>query len=706
VGTAGILIVSATPWDKLVSRQFGLKWSDFEASAIDPYIVWADASRFSGYEAAFKRASEEPADTLPFRQVPILFERAQQTVSMPLRSAPCAIQRFIKVLARKPLIELTPRFGTRRLPLFMVKYLVHPWVQQYLYRRTELSAPTRTPRDFGAYVEVLNRSPIMATASVSNPTKYVVVIDDGCAFANAAFVDDRTTADPKSRIHRLWFQEDNRVHGTPPGIGFTSKDLNDFLQAGRTAGRIDEAASYKALEKALLTRPGAAQVARDWRRQMRASAAHGTHVLDVAAGNPNPLAHPRYGYGEPGDPASKAKIIFVQLPRAAVADTSGASMNAYVIEALAYLRGVVSISDQATINLSYGALAGPHDGTTLLEEGIDDFLNTYPRFQTLVLPAGNGYDSQTHARVSATHDGQWKAMSLQVLPDDPTDTYVEIWYAPGTPKRSGGGTAVIDVEVIAPDGASTGAVPVGEFRELPSPDPARLPRAALIHVRHPTAGGGKKHQALLALAPTRTATGQHAVALHGTWTIRVRNRGGLTIPIDAWIERDDSAFGSGRSRSQSTFLSQGTEPSPGMPHGASEPISRQACLNSFGHGERPVLVGGCSIRTTAQMASYSASGPGRKGAFVGPNEVAPCEDTPGSALFAAGTRSASQTLMNGTSVAAAAATRLHHNSATSGRPLPDPDPDVLLPQPNKHPKGIPYPDPALRRGRGLLKPHP
>lgn len=699
------------PWTKLVSRQFDLEWPDFEASTIDPYIVWADATTFKGYDAAFNRAGLEPADTLPIRHVPILFELAQPQLKVPEGECSQGVRILTKLRDRQHPVMLTRRFGTWRLPLNLVKYLVHPCVQRWLFRRAELSAPTRMPRDYGAFARVLNNPPsptlelMSESAAAPQPSKYVVVIDDGCAFANAAFVVDRAT-DPKSRIHRLWFQEDSRLRGSPPGIGFTSSDLSACLKAGWADGRIDEAASYAALEKELLKNTGGKAIALDWRRQMRSATTHGTHVLDVAAGNPNPLAHPRYGYGQSDDAASKAKIIFVQLPRAAVADTSGASMNAYVAEALVYLRGVVSIWDQATINLSYGALAGPHDGTTLLEEGIDEFLATHQRFTALLLPAGNGYDSRTHAQIMATHDGRWQAMSLQILPNDPTDTYVEVWYAPGVPSRSGGGTAVIDVEVVAPDGASSGAVPLGQFRELPSPDAKQPARAALIHVRHPIAGGGLKHQVLLALAPTRSKEGQREVAPHGTWTINIRNRGGLTIPVDAWIERDDSAFGSGRSRSQATFLSAGTEPSPGVPHGASDPIQRQGCLNSFAHGERTTVIGGCSLRTKKQMASYSASGPGRKGSFAGPNEVAPCEDTPGSALFAAGTRSASQVLMNGTSVASAVAARQYYNAAATSRPLPDPDAEVLLPEPNTHPTGIPYADPALRRGRGLLKPLP
>jgi Subtilase family len=696
VATDGVLTV-AIEWTNLVSRTLdNICWPKLADRAIDPYIVWADATEFSSFDAAFKRANEDPRDALTDRIVPILFELVWPESGAEVTHASAAFTSLHASLAAAP-VSVTKHFRTARVPLWALKYLFDPDLQK-LIPRAELGVPTRTPDNYRAIADLLSQPSSTDPSQV--PVAYAAVIDDGCAFANAAFVVDRTYEKPKSRFHRLWFQEDLRLFGK--GIGFSSSDIEAFLQDGWTAHRIDEAKCYASMDEYLQSVPGGRAIARDWRRQMRSPATHGTHVLDVMAGAPNPLAHPRYGYGERKDPATGAKLIFVQLPRAVVADTSGASMNVHVADALAYIRSVVHQQDQVVVNMSYGALAGPHDGSTLLESAIDEFLANHQHFRKMVLPAGNGYDSRTHARIDASSDGSWREIRLQLLPDDPTDTFVEIWYEP-SPSSAGGATAVIDLEIRAPDGSSSGVVAAGEFKELPSLACGKLPRAAIIHLRHPIAGDRKKRQALLALAATRTADTRRDVAPHGVWAVRIRNRGGLTVPVDAWIERDDSPFGSGRSRSQATFLSAGTEPAPAAPHAATYPISRQACLNSFAHGKRTTVVGGCALRPV-QLAKYSASGPGRRGPDIGPNIVAPCEDTPGSGLLAAGTRSAMAVYMNGTSVASAAAARQYLNEVAACRKLPKPDGKVLLPKPNRHPEPIDYPDPKLRRGRGLLKP--
>lgn len=685
-------------WTDLVSRTLdSVCWPKLAGRNIDPYIVWADATEFSGFAAAFKRAAEDPRDALMDR-VPILFEFARQDGEAEVaRNSPEF--KYLTGSVDATVVSVSPRFWTARIPLQSLKHLFDPLVQKFI-PRAELGVPTRMPENYRAVATALNLQP--KPDPTQAPSTYAAVIDDGCAFAHAAFVVDREKPQPQSRLHRLWFQEDLSLYGG--GIGFSNDDINKFLRDGWAQGRIDEGKCYAAMDTILQTVPGGRAIARDWRRQMRATAAHGTHVLDVMAGAPNPLAHPRYRYGGRDDPATKAPLIFVQLPRAAVADTSGASMNVHVAEALAYIRSVIRPQDKVVVNMSYGALAGPHDGSTLIERAIDEFLATNGQFKKMVLPAGNGYDSQTHARVNASSDGRWHDIFFRIMPDDPTDTFVEVWYEP-SPASSDGATAVIDLEIQAPDGSSSGVVSAGEFKELPSLDCKKLPRAAIVHLLHPVAGHGTKRQALLALAATRTTDPRRDVAPHGVWTIRIRNRGSLTIPVDAWIERDDSPFGSGRSRSQATFLSSGVEPAPGTPHSAAYPISRQACLNSFGHGKRTTVVGGCSLRPV-QLARYSASGPGRKGGDSGPDVVAPCEDTPKSGLLAAGTRSAQAVYMNGTSVASAAAARQYVNEVVSGKKLPEPDRKVLLPKPPTHPKPIDYPDPKLRRGRGFLRPMP
>jgi Subtilase family len=692
-------------WHPLASRSMHVAWSTLASRTIDPYIVWADATAFAGLTSALARADpswDRLLGSLSLQSVPIAFEfRPRSPKARPaLAKARKTLRQFVPTVL-SPIARIGSRFGTAHVPIGALKYFFDADVQRF-FVRIELGLPTRTPADPKVFADALAHPTPLPGGHADATKVFAAVIDDGCAFANDAFLANRLPNPPTTRIERLWFQEDRVLGPNPNGIGFTAPELNTMLAAGVKRDRLDEAACYAAMEQALRQRT-ASSAADDWKTQMRAGAAHGTHVLDVVAGESNPLASSRYRFGQSKDRASSARIIFVQLPRAAVTDTSGASMTTNVLEALAYIGGAIGPKGKVVVNLSYGALAGPHDGTTLLEEAMDDLRTTDSRFLSIVLPAGNGYDSRTHACVLATNDARWHDMPLQLLPNDPTDTYVELWYSPFGTDAGSVGKAAIDIEVVAPDGSRSTPVSVGEFVELRAG--VGPPLAAIVHIENPTAGGGTKHMALLAIAPTQTDPKVREASLHGVWTVRVRNRGGLPIAVNAWIERDDSAFGSGRSRSQATFLSRGAESEPGHPHAATFPVDRRSSLNSFAHGAYTLVVGGCSLRPLA-VADYSGSGPGRKGLYQGPDIAAPCEDTPGSGIFAAGTRTSQPAEMNGTSVAAAVFSRQCVNAAATRSCLPEPDPDVLNPKPAQHPGGIDYPELKLRRGRGLLKPMP
>jgi hypothetical protein len=503
-------------WSELQSRVLGISWPTKSASAIDPYLVWADATKLAGVESAILRAKPDDGES-GAGFVPIALELAAGKTFAMLKAA---VADEWEGAPWWPIIIGT-RFATVQVPIHrLARFYEMPL--QALVARIELGLPTKAPERGDAYVQQLLGEEAIDIASLPRKTTYAAVIDDGCAFANSSFVSRHASGLAMSRIHRLWFQEDKHpIDPKGKHLGYAKSHLDAVLLYAHAAGAREEDAAYDALAHNLRWR-GLADVASDWRRQMRLPAAHGTHVLDVMAGSPNPLAHRRYAYGQPKDAASTAPIIFVQLPRAAVADTSGGSMNCHVMEALAYVASTVRPPHEVVVNLSYGALAGPHDGSTLLEEAIDDFLVHNPRVRTLTLPAGNGYDSRTHARLMATPDARWQEMLLQVLPDDPTDTFVEVWYEPLDPSASG--IAVIDVEIVSPAGHKSGPVPVGKFVEWYDKGP--YPTAALIHVARPTGGAGRKHMALLALAPTRPPDPARGSTLHGVWTVRIRNRGG------------------------------------------------------------------------------------------------------------------------------------------------------------------------------------
>src|SRR5205085_6809950 len=107
------------------------------------------------------------------------------------------------------------------------------------------------------------------------------------------------------------------------------------------------------------------------------------------------------------DAAGQAAIIFVQLPRSAVEDTSGGSLTGFVLDALHYIdeRTTTRTADNeirklpVAINLSYGTFAGPHDGNSIIERAIDEFVERRTEC-AVVVAAGNAFDKNIHARLS------------------------------------------------------------------------------------------------------------------------------------------------------------------------------------------------------------------------------------------------------------------------------------------------------------------
>ena len=104
------------------------------------------------------------------------------------------------------------------------------------------------------------------------------------------------------------------------------------------------------------------------------------------------------------------------------------------------------------INLSYGLLAGPHDGTDAMEVFIRQLIidcqnEGFPL--RVVLPAGNSYLGRIHAQFSFQSVGDVEELRWRVQPDDRTPSFLEIWL----PKPAAGAPASrVSVRITAPTG--------------------------------------------------------------------------------------------------------------------------------------------------------------------------------------------------------------------------------------------------------------
>jgi subtilisin family serine protease len=134
-------------------------------------------------------------------------------------------------------------------------------------------------------------------------------------------------------------------------------------------------------------------------RHMDDSVGHGTHVAGIAAGDGSPA-----GNGSPASTfigvAPEADIIVVSNR----VTTEALSDSASTLDGVQYIINVAqALQRPCVINLSQGDNLGPHDGTSLLERGIDNLLGGAGR--SMVKSAGNAANAGVHASGTVTAGG-------------------------------------------------------------------------------------------------------------------------------------------------------------------------------------------------------------------------------------------------------------------------------------------------------------
>lgn len=502
--------------------------------------------------------------------------------------------------------------------------------------------------------------------------KVVAVIDHGCPFASGKFrVYEKGAPTAKSRVKLLWDQDPFRqtvypsvrpngeVVNAPVGsasgeywVAFSNGrpgallknhpstdgqispgSVDALMQANVVNGIVDEEACYEAIGY----------------HTMRSNHTHGAHVMDIACGWPNPLRE----RDERPDFAATADIIFVQLPRATVSDTSGGAMTAYVLEALHFIVENTSADADVVVNLSYGTFAGPHDGSSFLERAIDEICSVRPKLK-VVLPAGNSFNEDCHAQLRV--DKQAQTLRVVVPPDSIRDTFVELWWT---------GTVPVVVTLRAPDGT--------QF-ELPTDDRPMVWRSdskqplgygcsLMRRTGLRTLSADKKNSmVLVAIAPTISPDGTQHTAPYGTWEIVLTSEPSPVV-VDAWIERGDAVSGAGFRASQARFEVDPTD-DPSSLYAESQPVRKRGTINTFATGKMPYVVGGV-YANGAGTPPYVSALPARNGVdiasryFVGITDVSP--ESPG--ILASASVGVGVARLNGTSVAAPQISRSLINNA-------------------------------------------
>ena len=495
------------------------------------------------------------------------------------------------------------------------------------------------------------------------------IIDDGIAFGHQRFWRDQL----QTRVRYVWLQDSTPSTARPlvglalNGIELTRADIDTLLGESASAGSVDEDLFYQ--------RAGAVDFGRQTHKSVAQRISHGAHVMDVAAG---------YDYRSLDDqPFLDARpIICVQLPTEVTADTSGGTLESYLLDAIDYI--LIRADDVAcelgtgplpvVINFSYGHYSDPHDGTSLLEAAIDQRIRE--RVEAcdaplrVVLPSGNAHLSRTHARLSFQAVGQTRSLEWRVLPDDKSPSFMEIWLPRGAPASR------IEVSVTAPTGETTTLLGEDTSRSerLPPGAPANQEICLVDYRYEPVADRGMY---LITLQPTeRLQPTREPVAPSGVWRVHLTNLAfGPNDDIRAWVRRDDTPLGFPIHGRQSYFDHECYEryDESGRPIEEDVPadceIARGGTISGLATGQETIVIGGY-YRQELRPVEYSAGGPTNDAPTrVGPDATAVSDDSVvHRGILAAGTRSGSVVALDGTSISAPQITRWVADALAAGRP--------------------------------------
>lgn len=619
---------------------------------VDPYYVWAVATRFEGMP---------PARDM----VPLLVELVPVAASMNLRAL------LGLEFDRKEVVVPEVTFQIPQFTIYAAKRVVHKVIGFLSDKgaRWELGLPFASPSRF-----LPKDWPPPGHQPIARPrsdTQVVGIIDYGCAFAHRQLrawqqVDGQWKRGQGTRVLSLWDQGgtwENRFPAAeagfhPPrwdvpvdfdyGVEWQKDGVPDGTGAGKPAVGMNAYVRQFAHGEAIDEQ---ACYALSGYKAIHAAVTHGCHVTDVAAGFPDPLLPPDQ---DPGKPLTH-DIVFVDLPRYFSTKPVSGLLRTYVLDAVHYVFSCAKPEVPVTINLSYGAYAGPHDGSSILERALDAAILARRQPATggkggatdILIAAGNGADQEAHVEVPIP-PGKDVELCWSNIPDNPTDQFIEIWFDDGA--------AGCEVRFAPPGGAGGGKwVAAGDLDLV---EVSGKPVWAVIAPKQVSQSQDRR-MVLIAVGPTGGNT-LRPLAPFGDWTLAIRNKGARAATVKAWIERNDPVFGSAAGPRQARFRRTVVE--------GKQVVTAYETLNNVASGSQTIVVGGY-VGDSGRVPLYSGKAqqvcqqgqlkpPQAANGKQRPEVLAICEegeDLPG--VAAACVVGSERVRLPGTSVACAVATR-------------------------------------------------
>jgi subtilisin family serine protease len=378
----------------------------------------------------------------------------------------------------------------------------------------------------------------------------VAALDFGLDFAHPNFLKD----DGTTRVIAFWHQGLDYDPARPNKFGYGRVFLRD---------EIDAALRTPDPYQSLGTHPG---------RSDSGLGTHGTHTLDIAAGNGR-------ARGSTPSAAPDADIIFVHLSTPSLGDAGDLGDSVRLLEALDFVDQTAQ-GRPWVANLSVGRTAGSHDGTSLVEQGMHELLRLGPS-RAIVQSAGN-YRSAHLAVDGWLRDGEHRDLAWNIDPGDITGNEIDAWYS---------GKDRFVVAIRAPGEREFTQVKLGEVCDLEY----RGAKVGRIYHRKDDPNNHDNHVEVFL----------HKGAPSGTWTVRLIGEYVISGRFHAWIERDLARPGA-----QSRFDSKIT--------------STRYTLGTIATSPLPITVGAYDIAADdRRVAHFSSLGPTRDERNDKPELLAP-----------------------------------------------------------------------------------
>lgn len=682
--------------------------------SVDPYLIWSDLTCYRQFRGP-DRSQPRGLSFLVELPGPYKREDFEDILSQAGVSVPSVYEESLDDAKTATFVTVHLTLGPDdEVPIEGIIDLI----QTQRIARLQLGFPVSMPLDDRCKRPTCDTAPPITFPKDIDATVTCAVLDDGCAFAHEQF---RVAADtPATRVVALWDQTPmtcgsikkrgdawHRVDSMGYGLEIINSALNAHIQANRFGTDIEEDRCYR-------------QAFGDKLHGLDGCNTHGTRVMDLMTGRIDPRSPSNADVDRPcavrvangPDASAAAPIVFVQFPYAVNTISNARWLAIHALDGLHYVLDVVrrynlavpSRERKIVVNLSYGGLAGPHDGTGMLMRAIDEVCQVRGNV-AIVLAAGNSRSARSHVKRTITNEAA--CFRFVIPPDKQFETYLELWFPDDE------AASAVEISISPPRNpgkpVERGGITTWRQDEVCSGGRGRQVVAAAIFAPR-VVQGVNGTMMLLAVAGAQL-TGRFPWSPPGEWCVHVRTKDGSEKRFDAhaWLERDDLRSAH---RSQFAYFESDTD-EPNVPNY----VTPFKTVTNIVGGKFPIPVGGyvdvVSIRMAPGSRTGEASEQGQLGTMAAYSGLGDDhKDAPPTiyaktdcgfalmAIRAAGNRSGGTARISGTSAAAPQLARAFVNAMAAHKG------SMSAGEISKLPGAIVLSDPSFLRPARLASPDP